>query len=122
MYNLREFRNYVGLKQTELAELFGCTQPNIVRFEKLFSDLPKEYRDKLISLYGEETVMKFTITDDSFQKPKRKQTQQDFEQSSRLDDLVSEQQKSIQDLIDMVKKLQAENSKLTDALLRQKII
>lgn len=122
MFDLRKLRENLRLRQIDMAEILNCTQSNIAQMERDFKDLSLEHLNILNDKFGEETVMKFAITDESFQKPKRKQVQQEFEQVSRLDDLVSEQQKSIQDLIDMVKKLQAENSKLTDALLRQKII
>lgn len=120
MYNLKAFRNYVGITQVELADIFKCTQPNIAKLEKLYSDLTTEQFNLLSTLYGEESVSKFIITEES-ETFKPVQTNIGIS-DSKMVDLISEQQKSINDLINMVKHLQIENSKLTDAIINKKII
>lgn len=119
MYNLKEFRSYVGITQTELAQMFGCTQPNIAKAEKLFSDLTDEQYKILVDKYGEELIHQYYITSSAVNELKS-----NIKTSSEHDinDLIFEQQKSISVLIDMVKKLQEENSKLTTFMLSQKIV
>lgn len=123
MFDLRSFRNDLSLSQTEMAQLLGCTQPNITRMERDYKDLSKEQARILSDKYGENTVHKYIITDESLpiRKPRPKNNQQEQVSDSDLSMLLIEQQKSISDLINMVKSLQAENSKLTDALIRQKL-
>ena len=113
MYNLKEFRNYIGLTQTDVAEMFGCSQPNIAKSERLFSDLTVEQSRILKERYGEEIVNRFVLTSPpQIKKVSTANEDKDFDWRT----LVAEQQKSINDLINMVKLLQDENKRLTDLI------
>lgn len=119
MFDLRSFRNDLSLSQIEMAQLLKCTQPNIARMEKDYRDLSEEQTKILSDRYGDNTVHKYVIADDF--PPARKARQRVQEQlvnDTDLSMLLVEQQKSISDLIKVIKDLQAENSRLTEALKR----
>lgn len=120
MYNLKRLREHLGLKQQDVANILNCTQANIALIEKNFKDLTEEQLTILSNQYGEETVISFYL--DESELPNANSRKVNNSISKEIDILIGEQQKSISELIDLVKKLQAENSKLTDALIRQKII
>lgn len=104
-----------------MAEILKCTQSNVAQMERDFKDLSEEQIRILSDKYGESEILKFTLIDAPNITPRKKQYT-DNEYQNNIDSLLIEQQKSISDLIDMVKNLQAENSKLINALLQQKIV
>ena len=123
MFDLKKFRESVNLRQTDIASMFGCAQPRIAYMEKRYSDLTYEQRKILSDKFGENTLLKFTISDDALPTEAKEQKFKDnYIDESDWSKLIFEQQQSIKELISMVKKLQEENMKLTDALLKTKIV
>lgn len=121
MYNLKKLREHLGLKQKDVAEIFNCSQANVALIEKDYKDLTDEQITTLSKIYGEETITSYFFEDSELPTKANKKSTNDYI-SNEMDTLIGEQQKSISELIDLVKKLQADNSKLTDALIKQKII
>lgn len=124
MFDLRKFRESFNLTQVDLAAMLGCTQPYITRMEKEYKDLSGEQRKILEDKYGKNTILKYTMSEDAL--PSDIQTQTPSRRVERDSPdwkaLFAEQQQSINQLIDMVKALQAENAKLTDAIIKQKAV
>lgn len=120
MFDLKKFRESMNLRQTDIAAMFGCSQPNVAIMEREFKDLTIEQLKILSDQYGENTVNKFTIVDNSISldTKERRMKEEYTEDNTDWTKLVFEQQQSISQLISMVKDLQKENSKLTEALIK----
>jgi len=127
MFDLKKLRESLNLRQTDMASLLNCTQSNIAQMEKEYKELtPEQYRI-LIAKYGENTVNKYTMSEDAIPtEPRERRTRVALRGGNgeypNWQNLIEDQQKSINHLIEMIKKLQEENSKLTNALIQQKIV
>lgn len=127
MFDLKKLRESLNLRQTDMASLLNCTQPNIAQMEKDYKDLTTEQYKILIAKYGENTVNKYTMSQDAIPtEPKERRTRLTLRgggsEYHNLQNLIEDQQKTINDLIEAIKKLQEENSKLTSALIQQKVV
>lgn len=59
MFRLRQFRNDKGLKQSDLQELFSCTQPTISQIENGRIAMPANYVRILIDKFGKEVISEY---------------------------------------------------------------
>ncbi|WP_106828147.1 helix-turn-helix domain-containing protein [Parabacteroides pacaensis] len=59
MFRLRQFRNDKGLKQSDLQELFSCTQPTISQIENGRISMPANYVRILIDKFGKEVISEY---------------------------------------------------------------
>ena len=69
--DVRQLRKDQGLTQAELGEKMGCLQNNISFLESGNNNTSDETIAKLISLFGEETVMSYRIPDKERKNRKR---------------------------------------------------
>lgn len=68
MFDYKEFRNEVGLYQSDMAKLLNCQQANISRKEAIKQRLTPEHRAILVANFGEEVVAKYELEE----QPKRR--------------------------------------------------
>lgn len=121
MFNLKEFRKRIGLRQVDMAEILNCTQPNIVAMERDLKELTEEQFNILSNTYGADLVHEYYIEKQDCNIKEEKQfalTNSDNDLSA----LVIEQQKSISSLINIVRTLQEENIRLTAEIMQKRAI
>lgn len=59
MCGLKNFRTSKNLKQSDLKEIFGCTQSMVSRIENGRDPMPLKFIQKLTDIYGEEVAKYF---------------------------------------------------------------
>lgn len=122
MFDLKRFRKDKGLKQSEIAFMFECTQSNIAMMEKDMKDLLPYQVEILTKNYGD--ISDYNVTDLS------NNNINDIGNPNRIwEDLINKYYESNQKLIELLEKEKIEKGKmletinmLTQALLEKKAV
>lgn len=86
-FKIREFRKFMGIYQSELAEVLGLTQPNLSRYENNALDLSDSMLNKLREKYGKEEVNAYLT--DSMEQVREKEIPADQADNIAIVDMVT---------------------------------